>query len=214
MEILFVFFLQFVAGIAAFVNLILAGVYGGLSGFMRDLLILAGAFLLWIAGMIFLSFLPCSNSQLEVVIFALSGIGGFIPFGILISKAWKEQRKKEIPGYLFGSLAMLIHSGALFFVICDTCLLESTFNGEKLFQENLIDGICHFMIPGTVLFFLPVFALLFPDCVCGICFPKMNKKTIYAGVTREFPESSPSYFFCWDWDCWLIFHGTFDHGYF
>ena len=185
MEILFVFFLQFVAGIAAFVNLILAGVYGGLSGFMRDLLILAGAFLLWIAGMIFLSFLPCSNSQLEVVIFALSGIGGFIPFGILISKAWKEQRKKEIPGYLFGSLAMLIHSGALFFVICDTCLLESTFNGEKLFQENLIDGICHFMIPGTVLFFLPVFALLFPGlCVWNMFFQNEQKNDICRGYKR------------------------------
>lgn len=80
MEILFVFFLQFVAGISAFVNLILAGVYGGLSGFMRDLLILAGAFLLWIAGMIFLSFLPCSNSQLEVVI---KVVGAACSYGIL-----------------------------------------------------------------------------------------------------------------------------------
>ena len=179
MELFVVFFLQFIAGIAIVVNLILAGVYGGLSGFMRNLLILTGAFLLWIAGMIFLANLPCSNSQLEVIIFALFGIGGFIPFGILISQAWKQQRKKEITGYLCGSLAILIHSGALFFVICDTCLLESNFNGEKLFQENLIDAICHFMIPGTVLFFLPIFALLFLGfCVRNIFVQNKQKNDI------------------------------------
>ena len=164
MELLFVFLLQSAAGAAAVSCLSFARSRGGATGVVRDLAILAGAFLLWIAGAGLLFHLPCRGPGLELAVFTLSGIGGFVPFGVLTARIW-GRRKKEISGYLCGLAAMLIHSGALFYVVWDTWSVMALAPGEKLFREDLMDAVCHFMLPGAALFFLPIFVLL--DLILG-----------------------------------------------
>ena len=159
MELLFVFLLQSIAGAAAVSCLSFAQSRDGVTGVVRDLAILTGAFLLWIAGAILLFHLPCRGPRLELAVFTLSGIGGFVPFGVLTARAW-GRKKKEIPGYLCGLAALLIHSCALFYVVCDTWSVLALAPGEKLFREDLMDAVCHFMLPGAALFFLPIFVLL------------------------------------------------------
>jgi len=164
MELLLVFLLQSTAGAAAVSCLSFARSRGGVAGIVRDLAILAGAFLLWIAGAELLFHLPCRGPWLEIAVFTLSGIGGFVPFGILTARTW-GRRKKETAGYLCGLAALLIHSVALFYVVCDTWSVLALPAGEKLFGEDLMDAVCHFMLPGAALFFLPIFVLL--DLILG-----------------------------------------------
>ena len=159
MELLFVFLLQSAAGAAAVGCLSFARSRGGLPRVVRDLAILAGAFLSWVAGAILVFHLPYREPWLELAVFTLSGIGGFVPFGVLAARAW-GRRKEELPGYLCGLAAMLIHCAAMFYVICDTWSAAALPAGEKLFHENLMDALCHFMLPGAALFFLPAFFLL------------------------------------------------------
>ena len=160
MELLGVHGFKFLALILCSCNFICAGEHGGFPSFIRNFCIFAGVITLWFVGGTVIAILPCRNYVLELCGYALVGFSGLIPFTLLFIRALRRKNRYEKREFCFGILAVLIYNGVLFFLIGDTCLRETYWTSGKLFQENLLDVIYHFSLPGILLFLL-AFIVLF-----------------------------------------------------
>ena len=160
MELLCIYGVQLLALILCTCNFICAGEFGGLRAFIRNFCIFAGVVAWWCIGGAVFTLLPCRIYWLELCGYALVGFSGLIPFTLLFLRALRRQDRHEKQEFFFGILAVLIYNSTLFFLIGDTCLHETGWTSEKLFQENLLDAIFHFSLPGTVLCLL-AFVILF-----------------------------------------------------